>query len=57
MEEIQVVMDKMVKSVIRFGNHKAVLVEHQVEEMAVQAVIGRLDQEQVLVVVAVVDPH
>jgi hypothetical protein len=56
-EEILVMQDKMVKSVIHFGNHKVVIQEHQAVVMVVLVAIGHLDQEQVLAVVAAVDPQ
>ena len=57
MAAIQEIKDKMVKLVMTLGNHKVVVVVHQVVVMVVEVVIGLQDQEQVLAVVAVADPH
>ena len=57
MAAIQVMLDKMVKLVMTLGNHKVVVVVHQVVVMVVEVVIGLQDQEQVLAVAVVVDPH
>ena len=54
---IQEMLDKMVKLVMTLGNHKVVMVAHQAVVLVVEAVIGLQDQEQVLAVAAVADPH
>jgi len=57
MAATQEMLDKMVKLVMTLGNHKVVMVAHQAVVLVAEVVIGLQDQEQVLVVAAVVDPH
>lgn len=57
MAAIQEIKDKMVKLVMTLGNHKVAILAHQAVVMVVEVVIGLQDQEQVLAVAVVVDPH